>query len=67
MGSGGCGKPGPWVAAVGIPGHRVHPCGTESGSGATMGDTVETPEEEHPGTAGGLLEESALQEQVNIQ
>lgn len=31
-----------------------------------MGDTVETLEEEHPGTAGGFLEEAALQEQVNI-
>ena len=34
--------------------------------GTTMGDTLETPEEEHPGTAGGFLEESTLQEQVNI-
>lgn len=31
-----------------------------------MGGTVETPEEEHPGIAGGFLEEAALQEQVNI-
>lgn len=31
-----------------------------------MGDTVESPEEKHPGTADGFLEEAALQEQVNI-
>lgn len=31
----------------------VHSCGTETGSGAIMGDSVETPEKEHPGNAGG--------------
>lgn len=66
-GGGGCGKPDPWLAAVGIPGHSVHLCATETRSGATMRDTVETPKEERPGTAGALLEESALQEQVNIR